>query len=116
MAIKVWSVVTIAFLAFNFGVIAILAPIILPAEWASIHLQGQAMVVAFARDNVAVGVNELVDLVFVAIAPLGMLLIAGILLRRALRAIRKWWPTHPKVAAALAAGAGRGGAVPGPGP
>jgi putative peptide zinc metalloprotease protein len=103
VTIKIWSVVTVGFLAFNFGGLAVLAPIILPAEWASIHLQGQAMVVAFARDNVVVGINDLVDLLLVAIAPVGLLLIAGILLRRALQAIKKWWPTHPKVAAAFAA-------------
>ena len=103
VAIKVWSIVTIAFLAFNFGAMAVMAPIILPAEWASIHLQGEAMVAAFARESVALGLNDLIDLIVVAIAPVGMLLIVGILLRRALQAIKKWWPTHPKVAAAFAA-------------
>ena len=103
VAIKIWSVVTIAFLAFNFGGLAILAPIILPAEWASIHLQGDVMVTAFARGDIAVGINDFLDLLVVAIAPVGMLLIAGILLKRAFKAIRKWWPTHPKVAAAFAA-------------
>ena len=102
VAIKVWSIVTIVFLAFNFGSIAVLAPIILPAEWAAIHLQGAAMVTAFAKDNVAGGVNDLLDLLLIAVAPVGMLLIAGILLRRVFRAIRRWWPTHPKVAGALA--------------
>lgn len=101
-AIKVWSVVTVAFLAFNFGFIAILAPVILPSEWAAIHLQGQAIVAAFSHNDLAGGVNDVIDLVFLAVAPLGMLLIAGILLRRVLGAIRRWWPTHPKVAAALA--------------
>ena len=61
------------------------------------------MVEAFARGNVAVGLNDLVDLVVVAIAPVGLLLIAGILLRRALQVLKKWWPSHPKVTAALAA-------------
>ncbi len=102
-AIKVWSLVTVVFLAFNFGGLALLAPIILPAELQSIHLQGQAMVAAFARGSVAVGVNDLVDLVVVAIAPVGLLLIAAILLRRALQGLKKWWPSHPKVTAALAA-------------
>jgi putative peptide zinc metalloprotease protein len=95
-AIKVWSVVTVAFLAFNFGFIAILAPVILPSEWAAIHLQGQAIVAAFSHNDLAGGVNDVIDLVFLAVAPLGMLLIAGILLRRVLGAIRRWWPTHPK--------------------
>jgi putative peptide zinc metalloprotease protein len=103
LAIKIWSVVTIAFLVLNFGGLAVLAPIIIPAEWGAIHLQVQAMVAAFERGNIAGGVNIFIDLLFVAIAPVGMLLIAGILLRRALRAIRRWWPTHPKVAAAFAA-------------
>ncbi len=102
IAIKVWSAVTVAFLAFNFGGLAVLAPVILPAEWVSIRLQGQATILAFARQNVAVGVDELVSLVIVAIAPAGLVLIAGLLLRRALRAIRKWWPTYPKVTTALA--------------
>jgi len=101
--IKIWSVVTIAFLAFNFGGMAVLAPILIPAEWAAMHLQVRGMVTAFAGAQVAVGVNDLLNLVFVAIAPIGMLLIAGILLRRAVRAIKKWWPTHPKIAAAFAA-------------
>ena len=103
LAIKVWSIVTVAFLAFNFGGIAILAPILIPEEWASIRLQGQAMAAAFARESIALGVNDLIDLIIVAVAPVGMFLIAGILLRRAVRAIRRWWPTHPKVAAAFAA-------------
>jgi putative peptide zinc metalloprotease protein len=102
LAIKVWSVVTVAFLAFNFGFIAILAPIMIPAEWASIRLQGQAMAMAFARGSVAVGINDLVDLLLIAIAPVGLVLIAGLLLRRAVQAIKRWWPTRPKVAAALA--------------
>jgi putative peptide zinc metalloprotease protein len=102
LAIKVWSVVTVAFLAFNFVFIAILAPIMIPAEWASIHLQAQAMAEAFARENVAVGINDFIDLLLIAIAPVGLLLIAGLLLRRAIQAIKKWWPTRPKVAAALA--------------
>ena len=103
LAIKIWSIVTILFLTFNFVGIAVLAPIILPAEWASIHLQGQAMAMAFARGDVAVGLNDLVDLVITAIAPVGLLLIAGILLRRAFRALKKWWPAHPGVTAVLAA-------------
>ena len=102
LAIKVWSVVTVAFLAFNFAFIAILAPIMIPAEWTSIRLQGQAMAMAFARENVAVGINDLVDLLLIAIAPVGLVLIAGLLFRRAVQAIKKWWPTRPKVAAALA--------------
>ena len=72
LAIKVWSVVTIAFLAFNFGGIAVLAPIIIPAEWASIHLAGPSHDHGLRQGNVAVGVNELVDLVIVAIAPVGL--------------------------------------------
>ena len=103
VAIKVWSVVTVVFLAFNFGGIAVMAPILIPAEWASIHLQGQTMVAAFAGGNVAAGLNDLIDLLVVAIAPVGMLLIAGILLRRAFQAFKKWWPSHPKVTATLAA-------------
>ena len=102
IAIRIWSVITVVFLTFNFVALAVLAPILLPAEWASIHLQGQTMVEAFARNDVAVGLNELVDLVVVAIAPLGLLLIAGILIRRALQTIKKRWPTHPKTTAALA--------------
>ena len=102
-AIKVWSLVTVVFLAFNFVGLALLAPIILPAELQSIRLQAQAMVEAFARGSIAVGVNDLVDLVVVAIAPVGLLLIAGILLRRAFQVLKKWWPSHPKVTAALAA-------------
>ena len=102
LAIKVWSVVTVAFLAFNFGFIAILAPIMIPAEWTSIRLQAQAMAMAFARGNVAVGINDFVDLLLIAIAPVGLVLIAGLLSRRAVQAIKKWWPTRPKVAAALA--------------
>jgi LysM repeat protein len=103
LVIKIWSVVTIAFLAINFGGLAVMAPIIIPAEFAAIHLQGQAMVEAFARGDVAIGVNDFLDLIIVAVAPVGMLLIAGILIRRAIQAIKRWWPTHPKVAVAFAA-------------
>jgi LysM repeat protein len=103
LAIKVWSIVTVVFLAFNFGGIAVMAPILIPEEWASIHLQGQALVAAFARESIALGVNDVIDLIIVAVAPVGMFLIAGILLRRAVRAIRRWWPTHPKVTADFAA-------------
>ena len=102
VAIRIWSVVTVVFLTFNFVALAVLAPILLPAEWASIRLQADTMLLAFARNDVAVGLNEFVDLVVLAIAPLGLLLIAGILVRRALQTIKKWWPTHPKITAALA--------------
>jgi LysM repeat protein len=61
------------------------------------------MVAAFARESIALGVNDLIDLIIVAVAPVGMFLIASILLRRAVRTIRRWWPTHPRVAAAFAA-------------
>ena len=51
IAIRIWSVITVVFLTFNFVALAVLAPILLPAEWASIHLQGQAMVEAFAEER-----------------------------------------------------------------
>ena len=112
-AIKVWSLVTVVFLAFNFVGLALLAPIILPAELQSIHLQAQAMVAAFARGSIAVGVNDLVDLVVVAIAPVGLLLIAGILLRRALQVLKKVVALPSQSHRRLGRGTCRIAAVPG---
>jgi LysM repeat protein len=40
-------------------------------------------------------------LVFIAIAPVGILLILGMMLRRLARAMRKWWPTHRVLTAAF---------------
>ncbi len=101
VAITAWSVVTVLFLVINFGAIAVLAPVILPAEWAAVHVQLHAIDVAVSRDDVVVAVNDVLNLVFVAIAPAGLLLIFGMLLRRALRGIRKWWATRPVVAGSL---------------
>ena len=61
------------------------------------------MAVAFSHHDVAGGLNELVDLIFIAIAPLGVLLILGMMLRRFARVVRKWWPTHRVLTAALVA-------------
>ena len=61
------------------------------------------MTAAFGQGDVAGAMNDLLDLVFIAIAPLGILLILGMMLRRAARAVRKWWPTHRVLTAALVA-------------
>ena len=101
VAIKLWAALTVVFLAVNFAVIAVLAPVLIPAEEATADLQFHAMVSAFARQNVVGGLNSLIDLVFVAIVPIGMLFIAGLLLKRAARTVRRWWPTRPVAAAVL---------------
>jgi LysM repeat protein len=101
VAIRVWAALTVAFLAFNLVTIALLAPVLFPSEWSSAHIQASGMAVAFGHGDVAGGLNELVDLVFIAIAPLGIVLILGMMLRRFAGAIRKWWPTHRVLTAAL---------------
>src|ERR1700722_18281217 len=102
VAIRVWAALTVAFLAFNLVTIALLAPVLFPSEWSSAHIQASGMAVAFGHGDVAGGLNELVDLVFIAIAPLGIVLILGMMLRRFVGALRKWWPTHRVLTAALA--------------
>ena len=101
VAIRVWAALTVAFLAFNLATIVLLAPVLFPSEWSAAHIQVHGMAVAFGHHNVAGGLNELVDLVFIAIAPVGILLILGMMLRRFARAVRKWWPTHRVLTAAL---------------
>jgi putative peptide zinc metalloprotease protein len=101
--IKVWSVVTVLFLVFNFGGLALLAPILIPAEWTAVHLQAQVTVEAFSKGDVAAALNDLFSLLLVAIAPLGMILITVIVLRRACAAIRRWWSARPVVAVAAGA-------------
>jgi putative peptide zinc metalloprotease protein len=101
VAIRVWAVLTVAFLAFNLVTIALLAPVLFPSEWSAAHVQVHGMAVTFGHHNVAGGLNDLVDLVFIAIAPVGILLILGMMLRRFARAVRKWWPTHRILTAAL---------------
>ncbi len=101
LAIRVWAALTVAFLAFNLGTIALLAPVLFPSEWSAARVQVHGMVVAFGHASVAVGLNDLVDLVFIAIAPAGVLLIFGMMLRRFARAARNWWPTHRFITAAL---------------
>jgi putative peptide zinc metalloprotease protein len=100
VAIRVWAAVTVAFLAFNLATIALLAPVLFPSEWSAAHLQVEGMVAAFGRQNVADGINALVDLIFIVIAPAGILLILVMMLRRFARAVRKWWPTHRVLTAA----------------
>jgi putative peptide zinc metalloprotease protein len=101
VAIRVWAALTVAFLAFNLVTIALLAPVLFPSEWSAAHVQVHGMAVTFGHHNVAGGLNDLVDLVFIAIAPIGILLILGMMLRRFARAVRKWWPTHRILTAAL---------------
>jgi putative peptide zinc metalloprotease protein len=101
LAIRVWAALTVVFLAFNLVTIALLAPVLFPSEWSSAHIQASGMAVAFVHGDVAAGLNEFVDLVFIAIAPLGIVLILGMMLRRFAGAIRKWWPTHRVLTAAL---------------
>ncbi len=101
VAIRAWAALTVVFLAFNLVTIALLAPVLFPSEWSAAHLQVLGMAVAFGHGNVAGGLNDLVDLVFIAIAPVGVLLILGMMLRRFARAVRKWWPTHRILTAAL---------------
>ena len=101
VAIQFWAALTAAFLAFNLVTIALLAPVLFPSEWSSAHYQTSAMAVALGHGDIAGGLNELVDLVFIAIAPIGILLILGMMLRRFARAVRTWWPTHRVLTVAL---------------
>ena len=101
VAIRSWAALTVVFLAFNLGTIVLLAPVLFPSEWSAAHFQVRSMAVAFGHHDVAGGLNDLVDLVFIAIAPVGILLILGMMLRRLARAVRKWWPTHRLLTAAL---------------
>jgi putative peptide zinc metalloprotease protein len=101
VAIRVWAALTAVFLAFNLVTIAIMAPVLFPAEWSAGHVQVEGMVPAFGRGDVAGGIDSLVDLIFLAIAPAGILLILGMMLRRFSRAVRRWWPTHRILTAAL---------------
>ena len=101
VAIRIWAALTVAFLAFNLATIVLLAPVLFPSEWSAARVQIHGMAVAFRNESVASGLNDLVDLVFIAIAPAGVLLILGIMLRRFARAVRKWWPTHRILTAAL---------------
>ncbi|HTU39481.1 MAG TPA: LysM peptidoglycan-binding domain-containing protein [Acidimicrobiales bacterium] len=103
VAIRAWAALTVVFLAFNLITIVLLAPVIFPSEWSAGHFQVDSMVVAFGHDNVASGLNGLVDLVFIAIAPLGVLLILGMMIKRLARALRKWWPTHRILTTAILA-------------
>jgi LysM repeat protein len=101
LAIKLWAALTIAFLAFNLGAIALLTPVLFPSEWSAARFQVHSIAVAFGRDSLANGLNDLVDLIFITIAPVGVALIIGMMLRRFVRAIRRWWPNHRLVAALL---------------
>ena len=101
LAIQGWAALTVAFLAFNLVTIVLLAPVLFPSEWSAAHFQVQAMAVALGHHDVAGGLNDMVDLIFIAIAPVGILLILGMMLRRLARAVRKWWPTHRLLTAAL---------------
>ena len=101
LAIRAWAALTVVFLAFNLVTIVLLAPVLFPSEWSAAHFQVDAMAVAIGHQDVAAGLNDLVDLVFITIAPLGILLILGMMLRRLARAVRKWWPTHRLLTAAL---------------
>jgi putative peptide zinc metalloprotease protein len=93
-AIRLWAALTIAFLAFNLVTIILVAPVLFPSEWSAAHFQVDGMAAALGQHDVAGALNEIVDLVFIAIAPIGILLILGVMLRRLARAMRKWWPTH----------------------
>ncbi len=101
LAIRVWAALTVAFLAFNLATIILLAPVLFPSEWSAAHVQVHGMAVSFGHRNVASGLDDLVDLVFIAIAPAGILLVLGMMLRRFARALRTWWPTHRVLTAAL---------------
>ena len=101
MAIRVWAALTVGFLAFNFVSIALLAPVLFPSEFSAAHVEVEGMAVAFGHHNVAGGLNDFVDLVFLAIGPLGILLIFAMMLGRLARSVRKWWPTHRLLTAAL---------------
>jgi putative peptide zinc metalloprotease protein len=101
VAIRVWAALTGVFLAFNLATIALLAPVLFPSEWSSAGVQANGMAVAFGHGDIAAGLNELVDLIFIAIAPAGVLLILGTMLRRFARALRRWWPSHRVLTAAL---------------
>jgi putative peptide zinc metalloprotease protein len=101
-AIKIWAGLTVAFLLFNFGSVIVLAPILIPAETTQARRQVTNMLAAFAHSNVPSVLNDLVNLLFVVIAPLGMLLIAVLLLRRLAAAVRRWWHSRPLVAALVA--------------
>ena len=102
LAIKVWAALTVGFprVQPRRGA-ALLTPVLFPAEWSAAQLQLHGVALAFRRDNAAGGLNDLVDLVFIAIAPVGVVLILGMMLRRFVRAIRRWWPTHRMITAAL---------------
>jgi putative peptide zinc metalloprotease protein len=101
VAIRIWAALTVAFLAFNLVTIALLAPVLFPSEWSSAHIQTNGMAGAFSHGDIAGGLNELVDLVFIAIAPVGIALILGMMFRRFAGAVRRWWPTHRVLTAAL---------------
>ncbi len=101
MAIQAWAALTVLFLAFNLVTIVLVAPVVFPAEWSAAHFQINSMAAALGRHDVAAALNDLVDLVFIAIAPIGILLIVGMVLRRLASSIRKWWPSHRILTAAL---------------
>ena len=101
--IRAWVLLTVGFLLFNFGSVAVLAPVLVPAEAKQARLQAHGAMTAFDHHAVISGINDLTDLAFFALAPIGMLFIATLLLRRTGRAIRRWWPTRRLAAAALAA-------------
>ena len=101
LAIRAWAVLTVVFLAFNLLTIVLLAPVLFPSEWSAAHFQVHSMDVAFGHHDVAGGLNDLVALVFIAFAPVGILLILGTMLKRLAPAVRKWWPTHRLLTAAL---------------
>ena len=101
LAIRVWAALTVAFIAFNLGAIVLLAPVLFPSEWSAARVQVHGMAAAFGHGGVAVGLNDLVNLVFIAIAPAGILLILGMMLQRFARAVRKWWPAHRILTTAL---------------
>ena len=102
VAIKVWAALTVVFLAVNFLLIALVAPVLFPSEWSALDVQVHRMVAAFARPNLASGLNDLVDVLFLAIVPLGVLLLLGMLGRRVVGGLRRWWSTHRILTAALA--------------
>ena len=101
VAIRVWAALTVAFIAFNLAAIVLLAPVLFPSEWSAARVQVHGMAAAFGHGGVAIGLNDLVNLVFIAIAPAGILLILAMMLQRFARAARKWWPAHRILTTAL---------------
>ncbi len=101
VAIRTWALLTVIFLAFNVVTIILVAPVLFPSEWSAALFQVDGMASALGHHDVAGALNDLADLVFIAIAPLGILLIIGMLIRRLAAALRKWWPTHRILTAAL---------------